>query len=106
MVIGMFRKILLKVTLLIRFSLNYHKNSRINFNFRISYCATASTNESVLIIGGFTGGFPYYTSTIAEYKDGSWKNVGNLAQARYGHGAITSGSITMVVGGIPNGGGR
>ena len=46
---------------------------------------------------------PTYTSTIAEYKDGNWKNVGNLAQARYGHGAITSGSITMVVGGWANG---
>ena len=64
--------------------------------------ATASTSESVLIIGGDTG--TSYTSTIAEYKDGIWKNIGNLMQARYGHGAIsdTSGSITMVVGGYPN----
>ena len=53
----------------------------------------------MLIIGGYTAGSPMYSSTIAEYKDGNWKNVGNLAQARYGHGAITSGSITMVVGG-------
>ena len=61
--------------------------------------ASASTSDSVLIIGGFTAGSPDYTSTIAEYKDGNWKNVGNLAQARHAHGAITSGSITMVVGG-------
>ena len=53
--------------------------------------ASASTSDNVLIIGGFTAGSPDYTSTIAEYKDGNWKNVGNLAQARYGHGAITSG---------------
>ena len=66
--------------------------------------ASASTSDSVLIIGGFTAGSPDYTSTIAEYKDGNWKNVGNLAQARRCHGAITSGSITMVVGGIPNSG--
>ena len=45
-------------------------------------------------------GSPSYTSTIAEYKDGNWKNVGNLAQARCCYSAITSGSITMVVGGM------
>ena len=66
--------------------------------------ASASTSDSVLIIGGFTAGSPDYTSTIAEYKDGNWKNVGNLAQARYRHRAITSGSITMVVGGMVVGG--
>ena len=68
---------------------------------RISYYATASTIESVLIIGGLIGSPPSYSSTIAEYKDGSWKNIGNLAQARHGLGAITSGSVTMVVGGYP-----
>ena len=66
--------------------------------------ATASTDESVFIIGGYTAGSPSYISTIAEYKDGNWKNVGNLAQARYAHGAITSGSITMVAGGVSNDG--
>ena len=70
--------------------------------FRISIYATASTDESVLIIGGYTGGSPRYSSTIAEYKDGNWKNIGNLAQARAGHGAITSGSVTMVAGGESN----
>ena len=86
--------------------LYFLKNDRSNsskFIFSFSYYATASTSESVLIIGGYTA-FQSYTSTIAEYKDGTWKNVGNLMQARYGHGAIsdTSGSITMVVGGYPN----
>ena len=55
-------------------------------------------------MGGYTNGSPSYTSTIAEYKDGIWKAVGNLAQARRYHGAITSGSTTMVVGGSPNSG--
>ena len=55
----------------------------------------------MLIIGGYTAGSPMFSSTIAEYKDGNWKNVGNLAQAQHAHGAITSGSITMVVGGYP-----
>ena len=61
--------------------------------------ATASTSESVLIIGGYTCGNPPKTSIVAEYKNGNWKNVGNLTKAKEGHGAITSGSITMVVGG-------
>ena len=75
-----------------------------NFIFRISHYATASTSDSVFIIGGYTAGSPYSTSTIAEYKDGTWQKKGDLAQARYGHGAITSGSTTMVVGGDPNSG--
>ena len=86
---------------MIRFNFN-RKNNEIHF--RISFYATASTSESVLIIGGYTGGSPSRTSTIAEYKDGSWKNVGSLAQARSCHGAITSESVTMVVGGDSNGG--
>ena len=79
------------------------KNSQeINIYFSIAYYATASTNESVFIIGGFTGGSPAYTSTIAEYKDGNWEKVGDLAQRRYSHGAITSESVTMILGGYPN----
>ena len=83
-----------------------HQLIQRNFNnffnqihFSIAYYATASTPESVLIIGGYTYGSPSTISIIAEYKNGSWTNIGNLAQARYGHCAITSGSITMVVGG-------
>ena len=74
--------------------------------FRISFYATASTDESVYIIGGYTNGSPSYISTIAEYKDGNWKNAGNLAQARYYPSAITSGFTAMVVGGSPTSGSR
>ena len=69
--------------------------------FRISHYATTSTEESVYIIGGFT----YDSSTgnktpvIAEYKNDQWYNVGSLKQSRHAHGAITSGSFTMVIGG-------
>ena len=72
--------------------------------FRIAFYATASTDESVYIIGGYTDGSPDRITTIAEYKDGNWKRAGNLAQARRFHSAITSGSTTMVVGGYPNSG--
>ena len=70
-------------------------------SFRIGCYATSSTEESVYIIGGFT----YDSSTgkrspvIAEYKNDQWYNVGNLKQARHAHGAITSGLLTMVIGG-------
>ena len=60
----------------------------------------------MLIIGGYTNGqYPnQYTSIIAEYKDGNWRNVGALSQARHQHDAITMGSVTMIIGGYPNGG--
>ena len=76
---------------------------RLNFFIfsRIAYYATTSTEESVYIIGGFT----YDSSTssrtpiIAQYKNNQWLNVGSLNQSRYAHGAITSGALTMVIGG-------
>ena len=70
----------------------------------MTHYATASTSESVLIIGGYTCDGAPRTSIVAEYKNGNWKNVGNLTKAKEGHGAITSGSITMVVGGYPTSG--
>ena len=84
-----------------------HRVIQSNFNiifyqiyFSIADYSTASTDESVLIIGGLTyRGSPPTISVIAEYKNRSWTNIGNLAQPRYGHGSITSGSVTMVVGG-------
>ena len=68
------------------------------FILRISYYATSSTESSVYIIGGFTNS-PYNIPIIAQYKNDEWYNVGNLKQTRHGHGAITSGSLTMVIGG-------
>ena len=42
----------------------------------ISFYSTASTEESVFVIGGYTGhGF---ISIIAEFKNGSWTNAGRL----------------------------
>ena len=67
---------------------------------RISYYATASSKESVYVIGGNTAEGPHYSTTIiAEYKNDEWYNVGNLKQSRYAHSAITSGPLTMIIGG-------
>ena len=76
----------------------------VNIVFRIALYATTSTEESVYIIGGSDGeidynGGPDVSSVIAEYKNDEWFNIGNLQQARYSHGAITSGSWTMIIGG-------
>ena len=68
------------------------------FTFRISHYATSSTENSVYIIGGYAAS-PNNIPIIAQYKNDEWHNVGNLKQGRHGHGAITSGSLTMVIGG-------
>ena len=76
------------------------------FTFSISYYATTSNEDSVYIIGGFDGPSDY-TDVIAQYKDGAWFNLGNLAQRKHAHGAITfthfSESITMIIGGRTGG---
>ena len=65
-----------------------------------------STDESVYVIGGFTGHPtegappPMKSSVIAEYKDGSWNNIGNFVQGRDVHGAVLLGSSMMIVGGL------
>ena len=63
--------------------------------------ATTSTEESVYIIGGFiqASATGERTPIIAEYKNDQWYNAGSLKQSRHAHGAITSGSLTMVIGG-------
>ena len=68
------------------------------FVFSISHYATTSTEESVYIIGGQHYDTRGRSSIIAEYRNAKWY-AGNLNQSRDGHGAITSGSLTMVIGG-------
>ena len=75
----------------------------LNF-FRISHYATTSNEESVYIIGGNDNPpGDAYLDIIAQYKDDAWFNLGNLAQRKQGHGAITfthfTESITMIIGG-------
>ena len=54
--------------------------------FSICFYATTHTDESVYIIGGWTGDSytGSRTSVIAEYKNENWSNVGSLKQARKG----------------------
>ena len=69
--------------------------------FSISDYASVSTETSVLIIGGLSNGL---LSSIVEYKDDKWTVIGNLKQARYGHQAISIGSLVMIIGGSSTGG--
>jgi len=71
---------------------------------RISGYATASTDDSIYIIGGYTNGSPKRSPTIAKYSEGSWTKTGSLKQARSGHGAMTIEGITMIIGGMFNSG--
>ena len=73
--------------------------------FRIARYATVKTDESVLIIGGYTAdGSPDRTTIIAEYRNDVWSNIGNFVQLRDTHGAVILGSTIMIVGGWPKSG--
>ena len=76
----------------------YFERAEDNF-FSIYVYATAQTDESVFIIGGYTGYRGGQINIIAEYKDGNWRNAGNLSESRSNFGAITLGSTVMVFGG-------
>ena len=70
-------------------------------NFRsIEFYSTAHTSEAVFIIGGY-----YTKDIIAEFKDNEWRRLEKfLNQGRYGHGSVTIGGQTMIIGGWTNGG--
>ena len=68
---------------------------------KIAIYSTAATDEAAYIIGG-SNGSSFYT-TIAEFKNDRWRNLGDLTQGRYYHGSISIGQKTMLVGGrTPN----
>ena len=59
--------------------------------------STAATDEAAYIIGGSAGS--NYFTTIAEFKNDRWRNLGDLTQGRYYHGSVSIGQKAMVVGG-------
>ena len=64
-------------------------------NFRrISLYSTAQTLDAVYIIGG-----RYTKNIVAEFKDDQWRRLEDLNQGREGHGSITIGGQTMIIGG-------
>ena len=70
--------------------------------FRISHYATASTNIAAYVIGGYDGNKP--VSTIAEFKNNNWQNIGNLNEPKYGPSKIFHDGEYMIVGGYADSG--
>ena len=64
-------------------------------NFRgVSYYSTTQTLDAVYIIGGW-----YTKNIVAEFKNDQWRRLANLNEGRHGHGSITIGGETMIIGG-------
>ena len=64
--------------------------------------SVASTNQAAFFIGGRHGSSP--SSVIAKYENDEWFLYGNLKKRRRGHGSITSGTATIVIGGVTDDG--
>ena len=64
---------------------------------RICAYATASTNIAAYIIGGYDGS--KRVSTIAEFKNNNWRNIGNLNEPKNSLSAIFHNGEYMIVGG-------
>ena len=63
---------------------------------KIYLYSVASTNDAAFVIGGVTGS---YSDVIAQFKDNAWSLYGNLQKPRNNHASITSGDMTMIIGG-------
>ena len=63
---------------------------------RIYRYATASTDTTAYIIGGYS---EERVSTIAEYKNNKWRAIGNLNEPKYRLSAIFNNGEYIVVGG-------
>ena len=62
------------------------------YYFSIAWYSTASTEDAVFIIGGFSN-----ASRIAQYKNGKWTIVGKLEEPRFNTRSITFGGQTMII---------
>ena len=61
---------------------------------RVSHYSTVSTSDAVYVIGG-----KYTRSTIAQFQNGQWNELEDLATGRYRHGSILVDDKTIVIGG-------
>ena len=68
------------------------------FLSRISEYAVASTESAAFIIGGYESGSTVY-DTIAKFQENQWTRYGSLKASRRLHGSITSGDLSMIIGG-------
>ena len=82
--------------------LSFERRKRTHMLRKYSYYSVSSTNQAAFFIGGFDGNSQL--SVIAKYENDKWSRHGNLKRRRYGHGSITSGTTTFVIGGYTDGG--
>ena len=80
--------------------IHYQNFHRLNYNSEtgfseISRYSTTQTSDAVYIIGG-----RYTRDIVAEFKNDQWRRLANLNQGRDGHGSITIGGQTMIIGGF------
>ena len=66
---------------------------------KIFFYSVASTNEAAFVIGGHAGSNSDVMDVIAQFKDNAWSLYGNLQKPRENHASITSGDMTMIIGG-------
>ena len=59
--------------------------------------STTQTFDAVYINGG-----RYTMNIVAEFKNDQWRRLADLNQGRRGHGSITIGGETMIIGGFFN----
>ena len=60
----------------------------------ISFYSTAYSPVATYIIGGTLS-----KNVVAEFKNDQWRQLDDLKKGRNGHGSITVGTQTMIVGG-------
>ena len=61
---------------------------------KISLYSVASTSKAAFVIGGYP-----YSDVITKFANDEWSLYGNLQRRRDGHGSITSGTDTLIIGG-------
>ena len=69
-----------------------------NFSY-IALYSTASTPDAAYIIGGL-----YQKSIVAEFKDNQWNQLASLNKGRHGHGSLSVGDQTIIIGGYTESG--
>ena len=68
---------------------------------QVYHYSVASTNEAAFIIGGHSSA-DIISDIIAQFKDNAWSLNGNLQKPRSNQASITSGDMTMIIGGKTN----
>ena len=89
-----------------RLSFSFKVSLFLNFLFifkilRICWYATASTDSSAYIIGGYD--YNNYVSTIAQFKNNKWLKIGDLNEKKSYLSAIFRDGEYLIVGGVTRG---